>query len=258
MREWSGLRRLLLQAKGRSRDTVPSPKFNHELYGAWLSGENWFVNVTKNIIRTGDMVFTSLFSALKKNKIAWLIITAISLITASPSRAMIINPTEKQVNEALVYGKKHKDNIEKIKQEYSYPLISGKEEFVAVVTKVSLLKLLSAYNEKRGQKLSEKDIEGIVNAKSFYIKAYLLGDDVDFAADIRGVIKIGDRVIQPVEVKPMVWAIPSLAWPQSPSYKAANYYYFDYGEKRGDEKITFILQKAEGEKRFEIDLSKYD
>ena len=204
------------------------------------------------------MVFVSLFSALKKIKVTLLLITAIGLLTASPSRAMIINPTEKQVNEALAYGKRHKDNVEKIKEEYSYPSISGEEEFVAVVTKVSLLKLLSAYNEKRGQKLSEKDIHGIINAKSFYIKAYLLGDEVNFATNIRGVIKIGDRVIQPVEVKPMVWAIPSLAWPQSPSYKAANYYFFDYGKKKGNEKITFILQKPRGEKRFEIDLSKYD
>jgi hypothetical protein len=204
------------------------------------------------------MVFVILFSALKKIKVTLLLITVIGLLTASPSRAMIINPTEKQVNEAVAYGKKHKDNIEKIKEEYSYPSISGKDEFVAVVTKVSLLKLLSAYNEKRGQKLSENEIDGILNAKSFYIKAYLLGDDVNFATDIRGVIEIGGRVIQPVEVKPMVWAIPSLAWPQSPSYKAANYYYFDYGEKNGNEKITFILQKPGGETRFEIDLSKYD
>jgi hypothetical protein len=223
-----------------------------------LSGENWFVNVTKNIIRLADMAFASLFSALKKKKISWLLITAISLITAFPARAMIINPTEKQVNAAVVYGKKHKNDIEKIKEEYSYPSISGKEEFVAVVTKVSLLKLLSAYNWKRGQELSEKDIDGILNAKRFFIKAYLLGDDVDFAADIRGVIKIGNRVIQPFEVKPMVWAIPSLSWPQSPSYKAANYYYFDYWEIKGNEKVTFILQKPRGEKRFEIDLSKYD
>ena len=204
------------------------------------------------------MVFVSLFSALKKIKVTLLSITAISLLTASPSRAMIINPTEKQVDEAVAYGKKHKDNIEKIKEEYSYPSISGKDDFVAVVTKVSLLKLLSAYNEKRGQKLGENEIDGILNAKSFYIKAYLLGDDVNFATDIHGVIEIGGRVIQPVEVKPMVWAIPSLAWPQSPSYKAANYYYFDYGEKKGNEKITFILQKQGGETRFEIDLSKYD
>jgi hypothetical protein len=204
------------------------------------------------------MAITSLFSALKDIKITLLLITAIGLITASPSRAMIINPTEKQVNEALVYGKEHRDHIEKIKQEYSYPFISGKEEFIAVVTKVSLLKLLSAYNEKRGQKLGKTDIDRILSAKRFYIKAYLLGDDVNFATDIRGLIKIGDRVIQPAEVKPMVWAIPSLAWPRSPSYKAANYYYFDYGEKKGNEKITFILQKPQGEKRFEIDLSKYD
>jgi hypothetical protein len=216
------------------------------------------VNKTENTIIIGHIAFTSLCSALKKKKIILLLITAIGLITASPSGAMIINPTGKQVNESLAYGKEHKDHIEKIKQEYSYPSISGKEEFVAVVTKVSLLKLLSAYKEKRGKKLSEKDIKGVLNAKSFYIKAYLLGDDVNFASDIYGMIKIGDRVIQPAEVKPMVWAIPSLAWPQSPSYKAANYYYFDYGGIKGNEKITFILQKAGGEKRFEIDLSKYD
>jgi hypothetical protein len=216
------------------------------------------VNVTENTIIIGHIAFTSLCSALNKKKIILLLITAIGLITASPSGAMIINPTEKQVNEALAYGKEHKDHIEKIKQGYSYPSISGKEEFVAVVTKVSLLKLLSAYKEKRGIKLSEKDIKGVLSAKSFYIKAYLLGDDVNFASDIHGLIKIGDRVIQPAEVKPMVWAIPSLVWPQSPSYKAANYYYFDYGGIKGNEKITFILQKPGGEKRFEIDLSKYD
>ena len=81
---------------------------------------------------------------------------------------------------------------------------------------------------------------------------------MDFAGDIPGVIKIGDKIIQPREVKPMIWAIPSFRWPESPSYKAVNYYYFDYGEFKGDEKITFILQEPEGEKRFEIDLSKYD
>lgn len=204
------------------------------------------------------MNFISIFSAIKKKKVSLLLIIAISLFTSSSSRAMIINPTEEQVSEAVDYGKKHKDDIEKIKEEYSYPSISGKDEFVAVVTKVSLLKLLSAYNEKRGQSLSQKDIDGILSAETFYIKAYLLGDHVNFATDIRGVIKIGDRVIQPAEVKPMIWAIPSLAWPQSPSYRAANYYYFDYGEERGNEKITFILQKPGGEKRFDIDLSKYD
>ena len=36
-----------------------------------------------------------------------------------------------------------------------------------------------------------------------------------------------------ISVKPMVWAIPSLAWPQSPSYKAANHYYFDYRGIKG-------------------------
>lgn len=204
------------------------------------------------------MDITSRLSGLKKNKIYCLLIIPLSVIIAFPSKAVIINPTEKQVNEALAYGKKHKDEIENIKREYSCPSVSGKEEFVAVVTKVSLLKLMSAYSEKRGQSVSEKDIEGVLSAKSFYIKAYLLGDHVDFAADIRGIIEIGDRVIQPVKVKPMIWAIPSLAWPQSPSYKAANYYYFDYGEEEGNEKITFILQKPGGEKRFEIDLSKYD
>jgi hypothetical protein len=216
------------------------------------------VNLTKRIIRIGDMAVTTLFPALKKRKITFLLITAIVLITAPQSTAMIINPTEEQVNEALVYGKEHKDHIEKMKEAYSYPFISGKEEFVAVVTKVSLLKLLSAFNEKRGQRISEEDIEGVLNAKTFYIKAYLMGNDVNFATDIRGVIKIGDRVIEPAEVKPMVWAIPSLAWPQSPSYKAANYYYFDYLGIKGNEKITFILQNPSGEKTFEIDLSKYD
>ncbi len=204
------------------------------------------------------MVFGNVFSGHNKKKISWLLIIAIGLITASPAKAMTINPTEKQVDEALAYGKARKDKIENIKQEYSYPFVSGKEEFIAVVTKVSLLKLLSAFNEKRGRSLSQKDIDAILGAKSFYIKAYLLGDHVNFATDIRGLIEIGDRVIQPVEVKPMVWAIPSLAWPQSPSYKAANYYYFEYGEQKGDEKITFILQKPGGESRFAIDLSKYD
>ncbi len=204
------------------------------------------------------MVFLSLYSALKKRKIPWLLIIVVGLIAVSPSNAMVINPTEKQVQEAIAYGEEHKDNIEKIKKEYSYPSISGKEEFIAVVTKISLLKLMSAYTEKRGGKLSEEDIKGILNGKSFYIKAYLLGDDVDFAGDIRGVIKIGDKVVQPREVKPMIWAIPSFRWPKSPSYKAANYYYFDYGEFKGNEKITFILQKPKGEKQFEIDLSKYD
>ena len=204
------------------------------------------------------MVFLSLYSALKKRKIPWLLIIVVGLIAVSPSNAMVINPTEKQVQEAIAYGEEHKDDIEKIKKEYSYPSISGKEEFIAVVTKISLLKLMSAYTEKRGGKLSEEDIKGILNGKSFYIKAYLLGDDVDFAGDIRGVIKIGDKVVQPREVKPMIWAIPSFRWPKSPSYKAANYYYFDYGEFKGNEKITFILQKPKGEKQFEIDLSKYD
>ncbi len=200
----------------------------------------------------------SFFSVLKKKKISRILIIAIGLITASPCWAITINPTEKQVNEALAYGKEHRDQIESIKREYSYPFISGKEEFIAVVTKVSLLKLLSAYNENRGQSLSQRDIDAIISAKSFYIKAYLLGDHVNFATDVRGVIKIGDRVIEPVEVKPMVWAIPSLSWPQSPAYKAANYYYFDYAEQKGDEKVTFILQKPDGERRFDIDLSKYD
>ena len=113
------------------------------------------------------MVFLNLYSALKKRKISWLLTIVISLIAVSPSSAMVINPTEKQVHEAIAYGEEHKDNIEKIKKEYSYPSISGKEEFVAVVTKVSLLKLMSAYSEKRGRKLSEEDIKGFSMERAF-------------------------------------------------------------------------------------------
>ena len=204
------------------------------------------------------MVFINSYSVLKETKISWLLIVFLGLSTVSSSSAIVLNPTEKQTNEAIAYGQEHKDNIEEIKREYSYPTISGKEEFVAIVTKVSLLKLMSAYSEKRGRKLSKEDINGILNTKSFYIKAYLLGNEVDFAGDIRGVIKIENKVIEPGEVKPMVWAIPSFVWPKSPSYKAANYYYFDYGEFKGNEKITFILKKPKGEKQFDIDLSKYD
>ena len=65
------------------------------------------------------MVFINSYSVLKERKISWLLIVFLGLSTVSSSSAIVLNPTEKQTNEAIAYGQEHKDNIEEIKREYS-------------------------------------------------------------------------------------------------------------------------------------------
>lgn len=201
---------------------------------------------------------------MRRKILSALVGLAIVGLLASSTQAIIISPTKEQVSAAVAYGEEHKDNIEKIKREYSYPELTGKEDFVAVVTKVSLLKLYSAIAAREGRKMSDQEIEKWVNMKAFFIKAYLVGDHPNFAKYIDGEIRIGGwlglggKTIQPVKSIKEAWAVPTMIWPESPSWKIANKYFFSYDQFKGDEKVTFVLKRPEGEEEFKLDLSKYE
>lgn len=184
--------------------------------------------------------------------------SAIVSFLVSSTQAIIISPTDEQVSAAIAYGEKHKYNIEEIKKEYSYPEISGGKDFVAVVTKISLLKLYSAIAAREGRKISHQEIEKWVNMKAFFIKAYLVGDHPNFAKYIDGGIRVGEKTVQPVKAIKEVWAVPTMKWPESPSWKIANKYFFSYDQFKGDEKVIFILKRPGEEKEFRLDLSKYE
>jgi len=83
----------------------------------------------------------------------------------------------------------------------------------------------------------------------------LYGDRADFAKDYHCIVKVGDKVLQPVKVQTTEIADKTQSWPESPTYFAWNSYYFPKKDIPRDATIRIIVLE-DPKADWTVDLSK--
>lgn len=178
---------------------------------------------------------------------------------AAYSDGIKVNLTKQDIQEAIDLGVKYKDTYdENVRSLYQFGDRKYGKESGSIQTKFSLVAYVAYSAAKEYRNLERDKIEGgLPLLTDFTISIYTYGDKIDFAKDYHMVIKQGEKVIQPVNVKTDKWGRATLAWPYSPKYSAFTQARFLYSEIDPHAKTTIILIKDLGESRFEVDFSRY-
>lgn len=191
-----------------------------------------------------------------------------------------INLTEEGIKEAIDWGAKDKNSYGKnVSEAYRFgkPLSNWIGEWVnfreatgkkidnwseykesgSIYTKFFSLATLGGSLAREGKSPERADIEKILNMRTMMVYIHTYGDKGQFAKNYRIVLKQGEKLIQPVEVKADGLACKTAFFPKSPSFSACVEARFLYSEIDPKAKTTIILVKDQGESRFEVDFSRY-
>lgn len=168
-----------------------------------------------------------------------------------------VNLTEKEVQEAIDWGRKNKDSWEVVGRTYAFGNPKLYNEFGLISTKFYCLAYHGYRSVRRYESPNEFEIYRILAERTLGIYIFTYGDTLDFSENYHMVLKQGEKIIQPVNVIAGWWVDKTLRFPKSPSYKATVLGMFPYSDIDPRGKATIILIKYGGENRFEVDFSRY-
>jgi DivIVA domain-containing protein len=168
------------------------------------------------------------------------------------------NLTGSEICQAIIIGKEWRDNPD-ILQNW----IVGENVIENVIRKTHLIletpvKWIASIVCEAWKENKEVTIEELwerFKKYRFFITAVCYGDEVNFARDYHCIIKMNDKVIQPLYVETQEIADKTNSWPKSPAYTAQNYYYFSTEDIPRNATIRIIIPEA-SKADWDVDLSK--
>lgn len=179
------------------------------------------------------------------------------LIRTGNSEAIVLNPTETQIQEALQAGDaaaKRKIPPNKLYRQFG----SGAElkSHGFLMTKMNGLTVMSAHFALRSEIPTKQDIKQILAASELQIVATVYGSTQLFAVDSYMVMKQSNRLIKPRQVRSDARAVRSSAWPESPAYQAKIVASFPYDTFDPQAATAVVIFPGEGgEIIFEMDFA---
>lgn len=176
-------------------------------------------------------------------KILSMLILIWSLLFPLPSEAVLIELTERDIEDAVQYGKDNRDaDYLEFFRDWRVDLGYGTGS-ARVITAFSKVAFEAKNTSDDDVRLDPEDIEEILSELkgklAFGVAIY--GETRDFAQDASAVIIQGGKTIQPVESKPDMKAEPTHSWPNPPAYRAICYYYFNADEIDPNGAVTLVV-----------------
>ena len=154
----------------------------------------------------------------------------ILFVLASSARAIVVEPSVEQLQQAIDKGKAAVQSKTPPSQLYSR--FGSSEDLRShgfIMTKLGGLAVLSAHYAFRSASPTQQDIARITKDSDLQISATVFGSSAGFAVDSYMVLKQGDRLIKPTKVRSDAQAHRSVAYPNDPPYKAKIVASFPYG-----------------------------
>lgn len=177
--------------------------------------------------------------------------------TTTTSTTLVRWLTEKEIDEAIVWGEDNKFTQENLLKAYAYPNYSLGYEHVIVYTPYLNLALLAGTRAREYQEISEAEINAITSSNEITFRVKLYGNTREFNKNIKAVIKLRNEIMYPTKIKVDESPETTDVWPNQPAYFAVNAYTFCDYDKIRNRVIRFIVIKASGEDTYTIDMSKY-
>ena len=176
------------------------------------------------------------------------------------AHAIELHPIGAQIERALERGRSA--GVERLAPNRLYAWFGSTEELAPrgfLMTKTVGLTVMAAHFALRAETPSPAEIDRILADSSLLINVVIFGERPDFAVDSYMVLSQGDRTITPAKVRFDGRAARSIAWPDSPAYRAKVVASVPYVQldPLAKTKIT-VFPGAGGEVSFELDFSQID
>ncbi|GJL55200.1 MAG: hypothetical protein NPIRA02_23320 [Nitrospirales bacterium] len=185
-------------------------------------------------------------------------LAAFILMMNATSFAIVVNPTQEQVQAAIAKGKAAV--LSKTPPSQLYWRFGSPETLHAhgfLMTKLGGLAVLAAHYAFRAESPTEQDIVRITKESALQVSVSVFGSSPEFGKDSYMVLNQGDRLIKPTQVRFDAQARRSDVWPNDPPYQAKVVASFPYEHFDPVQPTTISVFPGEGgEVQFDLDFSR--
>jgi hypothetical protein len=173
------------------------------------------------------------------------------------AQAIDVHPTAAQVQMALDRGNEAAQK--QSPPDTFYVRFGGTDELHSsgfLITKLGGLSVMATHMALRGLQPSEADVQQVLEGRTMLVSTVIFGNAPNFAVDSYMVFDQGGKTSKPLSVRFDGVADRTVAWPESPRFKAkviASFNYTDFDPKA--KTIITVFPTSGGETSFSIDFS---
>ncbi|MCE9536821.1 MAG: hypothetical protein K8R65_10500, partial [Nitrospirae bacterium] len=184
-------------------------------------------------------------------------LVAVSCVSPMTAHAIVVHPTTVQIQAALDRGQEaaQKGNS----PDTFYVRFGATDELHPsgfLITKLGGLSVMATLMALRGIQPSETDVTQVLEGQTMLVSTVIFGNAPNFAVDSYMVFDQGGKTIKPVTIRFDGFANRSIAWPESPRFKAKVIASFNYADFDPNARTTITVFPANGgESSFNIEFS---
>ena len=173
------------------------------------------------------------------------------------SRAIEVSPTNVQVQQAVEQGLRAAKDRVLPKRLYAW---FGSDEELRpkgfLMTKINGLTVMASHFGLRGETPSGTEIRRILAGETMLVSVTIFGEIRTFADNSYIVLKQGEKLVKPLNVRFDGVAQRTKVWPKAPRYKAKVIGFFRYDAFNPNAKTTIIVFPSKGEEvSFDVEFS---
>ena len=169
-------------------------------------------------------------------------------VPAMESRAIEVSPTNVQVEQAVEQGlRAAKDRV---LPNRLYRWFGSDQELRPkgfLMTKMNGLAVMASHFGLRGETPSETEIHRILVEETMLVSVTIFGETMTFAENSYLVLKQGEKLVKPLNVRFDGVAQRTKVWPKAPRYKAKVIGSFQYDAFDANAKTTIMVFPSKGE-----------
>ena len=174
------------------------------------------------------------------------------------SRAIEASPTNAQVGQAVEQGLRAAEDRVLPNRLYTW---FGSDQALRpkgfLMTKMNGLIVMASHFGLRGETPSETEIQRILAEKTMLVSVTIFGESPTFADDSYLVLKQGEKLVKPLNVRFDGVAQRTTVWPDAPRYKARVIGSFQYDAFDPNAKTTIMVFPGKGDEvSFDVEFSR--
>ncbi len=186
-----------------------------------------------------------------------LCVAALSCLPHVLAHAIDVHPTAAQVQIALDRGNEAAQK--QSPPDTFYVRFGATDELHSsgfLITKLGGLSVMATHMALRGLQLSEAEVQQLLEGRTMLVSTVIFGSAPNFAVDSYMVFDQGGKTIKPLSVRFDGVGDRTVAWPESPRFKAKVIGSFNYADFDPNAQTTItVFPTNGGETSFSIDFS---
>jgi len=192
-----------------------------------------------------------------KQRVMLLCVAALSCLPHALAHAIDVHPTAAQVQIALDRGNEAAQK--QSPPDTFYARFGATDELHSsgfLITKLGGLSVMATHMALRGLQPSEAEVQQLLEGRTMLVSTVIFGSAPNFAVDSYMVFDQGGKTIKPLSIRFDGVADRTVAWPESPRFKAKVIASFNYADFDPNAQTTItVFPTNGGETSFSMDFS---